>query len=119
MAVEPRDGGHGVGGKASEDFVQQGIVAGGAEGMVEVEAVAVEFGDAGGGDDDAVGVAGFDDVEGEEEGVAEVADHAVVGGGGKGEEVGQWSGLGDSYGTTGCLDGEAEERLSCWGCHCD
>lgn len=39
--------------------------------MLEIQAIGVEFGDAGGGDDYAGGVAGFEDVEGEEDGLAE------------------------------------------------
>lgn len=52
--------------------------------MGEVEAVGVEFWDGGGCDEDAGGVAGFEDVEGEEEGLDEAGCEAIVGGGGEG-----------------------------------
>lgn len=52
--------------------------------MGEIEAVGVEFGVAGGGDDDAGGVAGLEDVEGEEQGLAEGGCEPVVGAVGEG-----------------------------------
>ena len=47
--------------------------------MFEIEAVAEELGGRGGGDDDAEGVGGLDDVEREDEGLTEVGAEAVVG----------------------------------------
>lgn len=72
MAIDQRDGRH----RVRQDPPPQGVQALGKEagrkrGMLEIQAVAVELLDAGGCDDDAGGVAGFDDVEGEEEGLAE------------------------------------------------
>ena len=52
--------------------------------VVEVEAVAVEFLDGGGGYEDAAGVAVLEDVEGEGEGLEEGGREAVVGRGGEG-----------------------------------
>lgn len=72
MAVEQRNRRHGEGEDAAPEGVQAvGPEAGGPARVVEVEAVGVEFLDAGGGEDDAFWVAEFEDVEGEEEGVAE------------------------------------------------
>lgn len=68
------------------------IQARGKEGLalhggLVVQAVAVELGDGGGGDDDAFGEAGVEDVEGEQEGGAEGWREPVVGRGEEGQHV--------------------------------
>jgi len=85
MAVDPGHGRHGEGGQAREELEEGvGVEAGGVDGMVEVEAVAVELADSRRGDDDPGRQFDLDDVEGEDEGLAEVGAQTVVGRGGEG-----------------------------------
>lgn len=86
MAVEHGNRRHGKGEEAQEELVEGGGEEGRVgHGVLEVEAVGVEFGDGRGGEDDAAGVrAEFEDVEGGEEGGVEGGGEAVVGGGGEG-----------------------------------
>lgn len=124
MAVDPGDGGHGEGGEAREQAEQRGAVeVRRGVGVVEVEAVAEELGDARGRDQDAGGVLGLQDVEGQQEGLAEGGREAVVGRRREGEEVGEGRGEGGGYGAACGGDGEDEEGAAGggggggWWCH--
>jgi hypothetical protein len=64
VAVQKGDGRHGVGKQAVPEGVEGvGEEVGGAGGVVEVEAIGVEFGDGGGGDYDAGRVVELEGVE--------------------------------------------------------
>jgi len=67
--------------------------------MLEIEAIAKELPDAAGGDDHAGRVRELEDVEGEEEGLAEGGYEAVVRWGGERQEVDAWG--------RGCADERA------------
>lgn len=119
MAIDPRDGGHGISEIAAVEGPQAGdpkLVAN-LDGVGEVEAVGEELGQCRGGDDDTCGQAGeFDEVKGGEEGLAEGCGQAVVWWGGEGDEVDLGRGLGDGDAAAGvivtCRDGDCEERLA-------
>lgn len=89
------------------------------DGVLEVQAVGIELGDAACCDDDAGRVAAeLNDVEGLEEGAAKGRGEAVVWRGDEGEEVGCWLGLGAGDGAAGVGaargDGHGEEWLGHW-----
>lgn len=130
MSVHHRDCGHRVRQQPLENRVERvAPKVGRGHGMVEVEAVAVEFGNCGGGEDDAGGVAEFEDVECLQECLTETGGQAVVGWAGEGEDVDLVGrrGADDAAGlfailegaellaTRRCMDGDLEE--SCWR-HC-
>lgn len=127
VAIDPRDGGHGI---AQQAPVQrpQGVdpepLVPDARGVREVQAVGVEFGNGRGGDDAAGGEAReLDEVEGDEEGAAAGGGEAVVWRREDADEVDLWGGLGDGDGPAGvtftCRNGHAEEHLGRGGggCH--
>lgn len=124
MTIHPRHGRHGIGEIATVECPEAGdpeFIAD-ADGVGEVEAVGEEFGEGGGGDDDAGGEAGkFDEVEGGKEGLAAGGGEAVIWGGGEGDEVDLGGGFGDGYGAAGviitCRDGDCEEGLTPWRSH--
>jgi hypothetical protein len=61
-----------------------------SRGMIQIEAVAIELLDGRRGDHDACGVGEFEDVEGEQEGIAEGRDEAIVWWGVECKEIGSW-----------------------------
>lgn len=65
VTVEKSDRRHGVGQQSVPQAVEShGEEAWGGSGVLEIEAIGVEFGEAGGGDYDAGGEFGLEDVEG-------------------------------------------------------
>lgn len=100
--------------EALPQLIEQRPEAVRAHGVLEVQAIAVELGDAAGGDDDA-GLVGakLEDVEGVDEGPAERGGQPVVGGRGEGEQVDGRGGFGADDGTAGVAaagaDGDGEE----------
>lgn len=96
------------------DRVKQGPEAGRVNGVLQIEAVAVELGNAAGGDEDAGRVAAeLEEVEGGEEGLADGGGEAVVRRGDEGQEVDGRLGLGEGDGAAGVgaqgRDGDCEE----------
>ena len=99
MAVDQCHRGHRICDKASpEGRERAGEEAGVFNGILEVEAIGVEFGNGGGGDDHAAGEAVLDDVEGEEEGAVEGGSKTIIGGRCEGEEIDLWGWLGADEG---------------------
>ena len=85
------------------------VIAWGSEGMLEIEAVAVEFWRGGGGDDYTHRVGDLQNVQSKNESIAEVGTETVVWWRDEGEKVDEWHGLSTRDGAVGVRDWEGEK----------